>query len=247
MSLPRVSVIIPTKDRLDLLRGLVVGLAREPVIETIIVHTGKVGILEGEHKSVILAGATFAQAVNAGAREATGDWLWLLNDDVVLTESIIPAVAPVLNFENDAVVGMRLLYPNGLIQHAGIGLDQQGNPYNLWRGAPATHPQAMLGLYPLAVTFASAFIRRTTWTHLEGMDEGYQNAYEDLDFCLRARESGQVVAYDPRLVATHLEGQSAGRNDHVGESWQHFSEKWLAGRLYSVTGVYPFSLQRGPA
>jgi glycosyltransferase involved in cell wall biosynthesis len=259
MSVPRVSVIIPTKNRQDLLEGLLRGLQNEPISECIVVATREkpidyaaedvaVPMMEMDALSLHRPGATFAQAINAGTREAKGDWLWLLNDDVILTQPILGRVNRREFFARHEVIGHRLLYPSGLIQHAGIAVDQQGNPYNLWRGAPGLYRKAVEWHSALAVTFASAFIKRDAWFFLGGLDEDYHNAYEDLDFCLRVREVGWTISYEGGLEATHLEGQSAGRNDHLAESWQHFHDVWLqTGRLAQVTGVYPFALQQGAA
>ena len=190
-------------------------------------------------------GGTFAENCNEGARQAKGDYLWLLNDDVTL-EEVYHSVFAMRITKRPAITGFRLLYPNGLIQHAGVGFDQNGSPYNLWRNAPGEHPEAMKKRYPPAVTFASVLIPRAVWEELGGLDEKFVNAYEDVDCCLRAKEIGVPVVYRPEMWATHFEGQTPGRNDGVEASWRYWQEKWVAtGRLWSALGVWPFSVERG--
>ena len=234
------TAIIPSKDRLDLCQQAVASI-REfvPFVVVLVVDTGDGETAkwakEADCETLHLPGASFAKANNEAALLAAGRFLWLVNNDVIATEETRHLFD---DLDERTIVGPRLLYPSGLVQSAGVGLDQDGNPYNLWSGAPQEHPDVMLGCWPLAVTFACVVVSKTLWWKLGGLDEQYVNSYEDVDFCLRAREQGYRVRYVPEAVAFHLEGQTAGRHEHDQASWQKFMLRWVAdGRLHKVTGV----------
>ena len=256
---PSISIIIPTKDRTDLLKECLASLenymrydlnhyvaigatnrqfARSDLeYEVIVITTGDVpdDVDVWAHRP----GATFAQAVNVGAKAARGDFIWLLNDDVFVTSNPWEGKS----LRNDAIIGARLLYPSGLVQHAGVGFDLGSAPYNLWRLAPREHPEVVQPRRYPAVTFACALIPRHIWEELGGLDENYINCWEDIDFCLRAGEAGYTVWYDPSITAIHLESQTAGRKDNEAVSWQHWRETWVkSGRIHKALGVWPFEL-----
>lgn len=239
-----ISIIIPSRNRCDLLESCVTSIRthvlRQP-FEIIVVDTGDGSNADwaqaNECRVLAHPDATFAQANNLAAYEARGNYLWLLNNDVALR------VMRLNGIYNGDIIGTRLLYPDDLIQHAGIGFDIDSNPYNLWHGAPGQHPDAMMSRYLPAVTFACAIVDIAVWHQLGGLDEGFRNGYEDIDFCLRAREAGYTVYYSPDMVATHLTSQTEGRFAHEGENKRYFHEKWIdTGRISYVTGVWPFSV-----
>ena len=235
MTNPLVSIIIPTVDSTS--------ERYINCVQSIERHKGPCAHIPHE---IVTAefGGSFAENCNEGVRQANGQHLWLLNDDVILEEGY-HRIFTMAILRLPEIVGFRLLYPNGLIQHGGVGFDQNGSPYNLWRNAPGEHPEAMKKRYPPAVTFACALIPKAVWEELGGLDEKFVNAYEDVDFALRAKEIGVPVVYQPDLWATHLEGQTPGRNDGVEASWRYWQEKWVApGRLWYVLGCWPFQVER---
>lgn len=235
------TVIIPSKNRLDLLQQCIASLRKHTTGGTIVVvDTGsgpdwKWAMGQG-CQTIHMPDATYAQANNEAVRRYPNTNLILLNNDCFL-------LAPV-KVQSTGIAGARLLYPDGLVQHAGIGFNSDGGGWNLWRLAPAEHPEVIKARHVPAVTFAYAVIPLHVWQEVGGMDEDYTNAYEDVDFCLRARELGIPIRYDPDCVAMHLEGQTEGRNAHLQESWQHFSEKWIStGRVYYALGSWPFNMR----
>ncbi len=243
-----ISVIIPTKNNLPLLNQCVDSIKRTLFgcgYDIIVVDNGDGSSAKWAKRNCCKAYHTdnynFGQSCNLGVKVSDGDIL-LCNDDIVFTEHLHRVVAGVYApfYQSESIMGFRLTYPNGLIQHGGVGFDMGGNPYHLWHLAPSEHPEVIKS-YPVpAVTFALALIRRDVWDKLGGLDEAFINSYEDVDFCLRAREAGFMTWYSGKNSAIHLTGQTEGRNDHVQESWQHFGEKWLAdGRLFKALGMWP--------
>lgn len=245
------SIIIPSKNRLDLLQQCINSLWRHcgRNYRVVVVDTG-----DGEEAKwarqnglscLHLPGANYARANNEAVKAFCRSSILCLNNDIIVTNNLIAAFSRGKARNHGRIIGARLLYPDGLIQHAGVGFDQDGGPYNLWRYGPAEHPEAIKPRSLPAVTFACAMIPLHLWRQLGGMDEGYTNSYEDVDLCLRARELGYSVMYDPTITAIHLEGQTEGRNDGVEASWRYYQETWLAtGRIRYALGQWPFSAVR---
>jgi GT2 family glycosyltransferase len=104
-----------------------------------------------------------------------------------------------------AVVGAKLLYPDGLIQHGGVYLSLlKRDWYHRFHFGPGDLPEAQIP-YRCPVTAALQFIR---WETLEAVglyDEGYRLCYEDVDYCLQVFEAGLECIYEPAAVAYHLE------------------------------------------
>lgn len=155
----------------------------------------------------------FARACNQGAEVATGDVLLFLNNDTLVTRGWAePLLAAVESGEAD-IVGPRLLYPDGQVQHAGLQtvLPADGGPplpRHVPTFCPIDHPMAASRRIVPAVTGAAFAIARHRFLGLGGFDEGFWNGYEDVDLCARVRVDGGVVLYEPASTFIHLESQS---------------------------------------
>jgi GT2 family glycosyltransferase len=104
-----------------------------------------------------------------------------------------------------AVVGARLLYPNGLIQHAGVIFSLLNRDWlHRYRFGPANLPEA-LKTTRCIVTAALQFIRWETLDQIGLYDEGYRLCFEDVDYCLRVFKAGLECIYEPSVVAMHHE------------------------------------------
>lgn len=241
-----ISIITPTKNRHDLLAPMVEQLRwywppeAQDSREIIIVDDGD-GVsyrwAQSQPGVKALHGVfgSFAAAVNAGAGVARGGTLVILNNDLIPQNDLAGLLA-----DDQRIVGPKLLWPNGLVQSYGIGLDVNCNPYPLYDLMPAGAAEVSRPGTALAVSFAAVSIPAAVFHRLGGLDVVLVNAYDDLDFCLRAREIGVPVALRPAPVV-HLGAQTQGRHDHDAEAWQAFAAKWIAtGRIYKATGVYPF-------
>jgi GT2 family glycosyltransferase len=172
----------------------------------------------------------FAAMNNLGASHATGDVLVFLNDDVLpldpdwLHELLADARRPATG-----VVGARLLYPSGAIQHAGIAIgimDGAGHPCRhqfasrYWSWLPFTRNAS-------AVTGACLAIRKELFEDLRGFDEAFPVNYNDVDLCLRARQAGYQVVLEPAAVLRHYECRSREPGVRPEES-AFFASRWAA-------------------
>ena len=146
----------------------------------------------------------FAHAVNQGLHAAQSDLFILLNQDIVARPGWLAPILARMAAEADVgIVGCKLLYPDGQVQHAGGQLLESSLEGIHLRDDP--EPFTRLDY----VTGAAFAIRRTCWQVVGDFDEGFAPAYfEDVDYCLRAAAAGWRVVYEPRAVLVHHESQS---------------------------------------
>lgn len=227
--LPSVSAVIPTKYRMDLLQACLRGLAgvtAYPNLDVIIVDNGSTDprlpeILDEARRSFPVKlirddGAfNFSRLVNTGVRQATGEILALLNDDIEPVESGWLHRMVESSMQPDVgVVGARLLYPDRTLQHGGVVLGIGGVAGHLWKGMSeaeaSEHPQLVLPGTRMAVTGACITIRRELYDQVNGFDEAYSVALNDIDFCLRVRAAGFRTIYRGDAALIHHESQSRG-------------------------------------
>ena len=169
-----------------------------------------------------------AEGLNQAVAATRAPVIVLLNQDVELHDGCLAALADTFT-PSVAVVGAKLLYPDGTIQHAGgwlqrplwlaqhdgIGEADDGR-WDALRVADALAASPSLAPVPPDleyVTGAVFAVRRGVWDSLGGMDTLFSPAYfEEVDFCFRARRAGWQVVYQPRAVATHHESTTLGRD-----------------------------------
>jgi GT2 family glycosyltransferase len=172
----------------------------------------------------------FARGTNLAAAASRGQWLVLLNNDTEVRSGWDLPLREELAEPTVGAVGLRLLYPDGTIQHAGLAFGPDGLPWHLYRGFPGEAPEAGRRREFAALTGACLALRREVYEVFNGLDENFLNCYEDVDLCLRLREAGLSVVYRPDGVVIHHEGRTAGRRDGVEHSWRTLLERW-ADRL----------------
>ena len=137
----------------------------------------------------------------------------LLNDDVTpIAPDWLNTMAAHLADPAVGVVGAKLLYPDGTVQHGGVIMGLAGLCDHAYRHGPGGSPgyahRAMLAQELSAVTGACLLVRREVLEAVGGLDEGYPSAFNDVDFCLRIREAGWAVVLAPDALLRHDEHQT---------------------------------------
>lgn len=231
---PEVSIIIPVFNKVELTRQCLAGIAqhtRNTQYEIIVVDnasgddTAEYLRRQPVRVTTNARNLGFARACNQGSLAARGRTLLFLNNDTVPTPGWLEALLDAARKPEVGVVGAKLLYPDGRIQHAGIGL-ANGLPDHPNRFAPADTSEVNQVRELDMVTGACLIIPKALFARLGGFDESYRNGVEDIDLCLRARTAGYKVIYEPKAMLYHHEGQSAGRFDHVQQNLQLFFARW---------------------
>lgn len=226
--LPPVTVIVPTRNRLDLLETCLRGLTATdyPDIEVIVVDNDSddPATLEflsqldpRRHRVLRHAGPFNYSAINnravAGAR---GQLLCLLNNDIEVIEPGWLATMAAQALRDDVgAVGARLLYPDGRIQHAGVVIGMGGAAGHAHR---FLHPKEegyfqrhALPQFASAVTAACLVVKRDRFLAVGGLDERHFSvAFNDVDLCLRLNREGWQSLYEPRATLIHHESVSRG-------------------------------------
>jgi GT2 family glycosyltransferase/glycosyltransferase involved in cell wall biosynthesis/Tfp pilus assembly protein PilF len=235
---PETSIVIPVFNKLGLTRNCLSALQKntpQGAYEIIVVDNastdGTIAFLEGEEKAgrarVLLnrENGGFAMACNQGAQAARGQYILFLNNDTEVHPGWLDALTAAVRRPQTGIVGAKLLYGNGLIQHAGICFIG-GVPDHPHRHSPADAPEVNQFRELDMVTGACLMIRRQLFLQLAGFDESYRNGVEDIDLCLRVRAAGWKIVYEPKAVVSHLEGQTPGRFNHVGDNLKIFFDRW---------------------
>lgn len=228
---PRVSVIIPSRDRVDLLRRVIEGLqygTDYPDLEVIVVdnlsaHIDALAYLEALEESgtarVIRHDKAFnySAACNAGAAAASGELLLFLNNDIeIISPDWLHELVRFATRPGVGIVGAMLLYPGGELQHAGaaLGVDLCGLMFRGGgRGQWSVFGSPDVPRNWLAVMGACQLVRRDVFEQVGRYDETYRIANSDVALCLRIWQAGFRIAYAPKAALVHHEGATRGRSN----------------------------------
>ncbi len=179
----------------------------------------------------------FSANNNELARRARGEFLLLLNNDTRATPGWLPHLLAPMRRDQVGIVGAKLLFDDGTIQHAGVEIATE-EPYRYigWhphRGAPADTPEANVALSLPGVTGACLLVRRELFGRLGGFDERYAEECQDLDLCLQASGQGYRVVYEPRSVLFHFENGTRTVQENLPDRGL-FRARWAA---FLETGI----------
>lgn len=251
----KVCVIIPTRKKLafvkQALRSLFASVGHD-LLDVVVIEQGgedsKEYIETGASKGLPVRwmagenGWSFSQMNNAAAATAEAEYLLLLNNDVICRKRFLEEMLEKAE-EGYGLVGAKLLHLDGSLQHIGVMFGPDGVPYHLGFGYPddGSYLPATRDDDFDAITFACALVKKTVWDEIGGLDEAYFFNYEDVDFCLKAREKGHRIGVAVKAVCNHLEGQSRDyrtSGDHgLWRNLKILRDRWIkTGRLQEITG-----------
>jgi GT2 family glycosyltransferase len=229
----RIAVVIPSRDAADLLSraiGTLRSKARSPdrldivVVDNRSTDPGALALMEELERGGAARRYPFDRpfnwglASNEGARSSDAPVIVFANNDIeMLSEGWDDILLAALADPTVGAVGARLLYPNGTVQHGGIVFGMTPNhAEHEGRGVPATDPgpnrRLVVPRAAVAMTGAFLAVRRDDFEAIGGIDTTMQIAHSDFDFCLRLRERGLVIRYEPGIEAIHFESVTRGMN-----------------------------------
>ncbi len=243
---PKVSLIIPTRDNVSLLKNCVESIERLTAYrnyEILIVDNDSVDkatlqyLASTPHRVIRFREEfNYSKINNFAVSHAEGEYVLLLNDDTeVISGEWLEAMLRHAQRPEVGAVGAKLLYPDGRIQHAGV-LIGVGNP---WGPGVATHSHqfysssspgyagtvAMTTNYS-AVTAACMMLRKSLFNEIGGFDEeNLRVSFNDVDLCLRIRERGYSIVYTPYAELYHHESVSRGYKGDPAE-FHYMRERW---------------------
>ena len=244
---PEVSIIIPTKDKADVLRTCISSIMEKtayPNYRVLIVDNSSMeketfeyykSIEKEDRVSVISYDSPFNySAINNFAvrnSKCNSDYLLFLNNDIeVINGEWLEAMLEHAQRGPVGAVGARLYFPNDTVQHAGVIVGH-------WVGFHSHRffPRDANGYFNRirvvqnlsAVTGACHLMRREVFEEVGGFDERFSNDYNDVDLCMKLREKGYLVIYTPYAELYHYESASRGYDDTHEKRQRHTREKEL--------------------
>lgn len=250
--LPLISILIPTRNQLSLLRRCVESIELrtdytnyEIVIvdngsddPATIAYLGKLSHKDNFSVAINNSPFNYSALMNFAVNYAKGEILCMLNNDTeVITSNWLTEMASHALRDEVGVVGAKLLYPDNTVQHAGVILGVGGCAGHAHRGfshdAGGYFCSAQLTRNFSAVTGACYMVRKSTFNRLGGFDEeNLAISYNDIDFCLKAKAAGLRTVWTPYAILYHHE--SASRTKDADSSQQiraqreeaYFTAKW---------------------
>ena len=247
---PKVSIIIPNKDYASTLKVClksIIKLTTYKNYEIIVVENnstedetfeyykkidGKDNIKVVYYPEKVF---NYSAIINFGVRNCTGDYVIQLNNDTeLLTPNWLQEMLGFAQREDVGAVGVKMYYPDRTIQHAGIIVGIGGVAGHVFKNIPKNlhgyfSKDAMIQNLS-AVTAACIMTPRKIYDDVGYMDEEFKVAFNDVDFCLKIRETGKLIVYTPYVEFLHYESKSRGYEDTV-EKQQRF--KGEIDRFYS--------------
>jgi len=266
---PPVTLIIPTRDRVDLLKAClesVLSKTTYPRYDIVVIDNDSrdpatLAYLDGLARRPGFWVRRWPQPFNYAAmhnaviEEISSPYVALLNNDVEviapgwLEEMMVHAIRPEVG-----AVGAKLLYPDGMIQHGGVLVGQHGAADAAQRAFSGDEDgyfhSAMLVQNVSAVTAACMVCRRDEYLAVGGMDaERFSIAFNDVDFCLKLRARGRRILWTPHALLCHHEsatrqtGRSPEAQAHEQREVAQLRAKWQTDRF--LDPFYSPNLTRG--
>ena len=247
---PEVTVVIPTRDKAELLAESLRGLRDKtdyPSFQTVVLDNGSTAAdavallrrIASEPRTTVLQRSgpfNFSKLSNDGARATTSRVLVFLNNDVaVLDHGWLKAMVRWAIKPDVGVVGAKLLFPNGLIQHAGVVLGFGGIAGHIYRRLPRDHrgylAQLTVPHEVAAVTGACIAVERSKFEAVGGFDaENLPVDLNDVDFCLRIAEHGWTNIWTPEATLIHHQSATRGIDPDPFELYRkeraYFVQRW---------------------
>ncbi len=249
---PTIDIIIPTKDKLFYLKRTISSILKKTsyknynitIVDT--QSTEKETLkyykkIKGDPRIRFLHWKkifNFAAVNNFAVKKSKSDYVLLLNNDTeIINSDWIQAMLEYAQNKEIACVGAKLLYPNELIQHAGVVLGIRGGDIkrgiaghtqkmspDLSAGLPVLNSKDTIRNYS-AVTAACLLISRKKYLEVGGMDEKFRIAFNDVDFCLRLLKKGYRNVYTPFANLYHHESISVGDPSKGSRNLEEFARE----------------------
>lgn len=249
---PKVSIIILNKDHKKDLKRCIDSILEKTTYENyeiiIVENNSKTKEifkyykeLEKNEKIKIVEykeqGFNYSRLNNFGVKNATGDYIVLLNNDTeIITKDWIETMVGNCQRKDVGIVGAKLLYENDTVQHVGVvlGLTGVAGHVNLGIGADEIGYMGrnIITQNYSAVTGAMLMISKEDYEKIGGLDEEFPVAYNDVDLCLKIRKLGKVVVMNPFVEAYHYESKTRGyeiteeKKRRLEEDTKRLKNKW---------------------
>ncbi len=228
---PLVSILIPNKDQKDTLDQCLKSIEARTDYENyeiIIIENNsteqetfeyykqiknpKIRVIEWKDEF------NYSAINNFGVRHAKGEYLLFLNNDIeVINSDWLGEMLSNCQREEVGAVGAKLYYPDNTVQHAGVIVGIGGVAGSVFvglkRGYTGYMHRASIQQNLSAVTAACMMVKKSVFEEAGGFEEELKVAFNDIDFCLKIREKGHLIVYDPYVELYHYESKTRGAED----------------------------------
>ena len=228
---PLVSILIPNKDQKDTLDQCLKSIEARTDYENyeiIIIENNsteqetfeyykqiknpKIRVIEWKDEF------NYSAINNFGVRHAKGEYLLFLNNDIeVINSDWLGEMLSNCQREEVGAVGAKLYYPDNTVQHAGVIVGIGGVAGSVFvglkRGYTGYMHRAAIQQNLSAVTAACMMVKKSVFEEVGGFEEELKVAFNDIDFCLKIREKGHLIVYDPYVELYHYESKTRGAED----------------------------------
>ena len=255
---PLVSILIPNKDHtddLDVCLNSFFERADYQNYEFIIIENNSVlpetfayyEKIEKEHDNVKVvyweAGFNYSAINNFGFKFAKGDYIMLLNNDVeLITPDIFQSMLGFCMRPEVGIVGAKLLYNDHTVQHAGVLVGAGGLADHVFKGIHEDDPgymgRAISSQDVSAVTAACLLVKRSVYEEVGGLEDEFQVAFNDVDFCLKVRKAGYLIVYDADVKLFHYESKSRGMEDTTDRFIRFGNEMMLLNSKWDILSTF---------
>lgn len=249
---PKISILIPNKDYISTLKVCLKSIKRLTTYknyEIIIIENNSeeqktfefYKQIDGKDRIKVIyypeKEFNYSKIINFGVKNSTGEYIIQLNNDTeLLTPDWLQEMLMFAQREDVGAVGVELFYPDKTIQHAGIIIGIGGVAGHVFKNIP----KGMHGYFSKdsmiqnlsAVTAACIMTKKTIYDEVGYMDEKFKVAFNDVDFCLKIREKGKLIVYNPYVQFIHYESKSRGFEDTLEKQARfkteidRFYKKW---------------------
>lgn len=231
---PKVSIIIPNKDHVEVLSTCINSILKKSTYnnyEIIIVENNSENPetfeyykdIKGDSRIKVVEWKNefnYSAINNFGIENATGEYYILLNNDTeIITENWIEEMLSNCQRKEVGICGAKLYYPDDTIQHAGVIVGLGGIAGHIFmnfpRDAVGYFAKCKLQQDLSAVTAACLMVKKEAFDVVNGLEEKLKIAFNDIDFCLKVRQAGYLVVFNPYVELYHYESKSRGKDDTI--------------------------------
>ncbi len=243
---PTVSLVVPNMDHTDDLRKLLQSIKKSKYenYEVVIVENNSrkpetfefYKKIQSEDKRIKVVDFkidyfNYSAIVNFGVENSSGEYVVLLNNDIeFLTDDFIERMLMFAQRKDVGICGAKLYFPDKTIQHAGVTIGTRGLAGHRFRemSPEEYHKFDYINIVQnlSAVTAACFMVSRKIYNEVLGFDEKLAVAFNDVDFCLKVRELGYLIVYNPYVEAYHYESKSRGEDTENSEKQKRFANEY---------------------
>ena len=256
---PKISIIIPNKDEVTVLKKCINSILQKTTYknyEIIIVENNSKSksifkyyeeLEKNENIRVVKWEKEFNYSAinNFGVREAKGEYIVLLNNDVeIITDNWLEEMLMHAQRKEVGIVGAKLYYPDNSIQHCGVILGVGGIADHLGKEA-SRYDVGHIGRLCVtqnlsAVTAACLMIKKSIYEDVHGLSEDFVVAYNDIDLCMKVREKGYLIIMNPFAELYHYESKTRGQEDTEEKVKRFMSEVELFKKKWGENLIDPY-------